>query len=50
MKKVDSSLLKKAKDPAEVIEINARCYQVKEFYIDRISKNILENKNFKLTT
>lgn len=36
MKKPNQSLLQKANDPAEVIEINARCFQVKEFYVDRI--------------
>jgi len=32
--------VKKAKDPADVIEINARCFEVKEMYMDELIKNI----------
>lgn len=32
--------VKKANDPAEIIEINARPFKVTEFYIDQIIKNI----------
>ena len=32
--------VKKASDPADVVEINARLYKVTDFYIDQIIKNI----------
>ena len=37
--------VKKARDPADIIEINARLFQVKEFYIDKIIANIKEASN-----
>jgi len=30
-------------DPAEVIEINARLYEVKEFYVENVVKNIMQD-------
>ncbi len=35
--------VEKRKDPAEVIEINFRLYQVEELYIDTIVDNILQD-------
>ena len=32
--------VKKANDPAEIVEINARLFKVTEFYVDQIIKNI----------
>ena len=33
--------VEKRSDPAEIIEINARLYEVKEFYIEMTVKNIM---------
>jgi hypothetical protein len=33
--------VKKAQDPADVVEINARCFKVTELYLDEVIKNIL---------
>jgi len=41
--------VKKANDPADVIEINARCFAVKDFYLDEIIQNIFSDKNIVLT-
>lgn len=42
--------VKKAIDPAEVVEISARMFKVTEFYIDQIIKNIrAESDKLKLT-
>jgi len=41
--KKDNSMknpVKKANDPAEIVEINARLFKVTEFYVDQIIKNI----------
>ena len=35
-----SNPVKKANDPAEIVEINARPFKVTEFYVDQIIKNI----------
>ena len=35
--------VEKRNDPAEVIEINARLFEVKEFYIEMIVKNLLQD-------
>ena len=32
--------VKKERDPADIIEINARLFRVSEFYIDKIVSNI----------
>jgi len=32
--------IERQKDPADVIEINARLFEVKEFYLDDIVQNI----------
>lgn len=32
--------VKKAEDPCEIIEINARLYTVKDFYMDQIATNM----------
>jgi len=31
--------VKKALDPAELVEINARMFQVQEFYLDKMVQN-----------
>lgn len=42
--------VKKAEDPAEVVEISARMFKVTEFYIDQIIKNIrIQSEKLKLT-
>jgi hypothetical protein len=41
--------VKKAEDPCEVIEINARLYQVKDFYLDAIVANMKKQKGIELT-
>ena len=42
-KPVVKNPIKKAVDPADVIEINARCYAVKDFYLDEIIQNIFKS-------
>ena len=37
-------------DPADVIEINARLYEVREFYMDKIIVNLKNDSNVKLTS
>lgn len=32
--------VKQANDPADVIEINARCFDVKELYLDELITNV----------
>ena len=39
-----------AVEPAEIIEINARCFKVEEFYLDHMIKNIKSQPDIKLTT
>ena len=41
--------VKKASVPADVIEINARCFAVKDFYLDEIIQNIFSDKNIVLS-
>ncbi len=43
------NLVKKAIDPADVIEINARCFAVKDFYLDEIIQNIFSDKDIILS-
>ena len=42
--------VKKAADPADVIEINARCFEIKEMYLDELIKNISADKNIEKTS
>jgi hypothetical protein len=46
---VVKNLVKKAIDPADVIEINARCFAVKDFYLDEIIQNIFSDKDITLS-
>lgn len=41
--------IKRCDDPAEAIEINARLFQVAEFYFDQILVNIYKDKSLNLT-
>lgn len=36
-------------DPAELIEINARCFRVDESYIDDLVRNLLEDEDIPKT-
>jgi len=42
--------VEKKSDPAEVIEINARLYEVKEFYLDLIIQNLKVDPNISLSS
>lgn len=48
-KQVNKNFVKKALDPADVIEINARCFTVKDFYLDEMVSNLLKDKNINLS-
>lgn len=48
-KQVNKNPVKKALDPADVIEINARCFTVKDFYLDEMISNLLKDKNINLS-
>ena len=41
--------VKRARDPAEIIEINARLFTVKEFYLDKMIQNYRNQKGIVLT-
>lgn len=42
--------VRKEEDPCEIIEINARLYQVKDFYLDKIVENLRGQKGIELTS
>jgi hypothetical protein len=42
--------VKEAKDKCQLIEINARMYEVREFYLDMVIKNIQEQVGLALTS
>lgn len=42
--------VKKAEDPCEVVEINARLFHVKDFYLDKIVDNLKSQKDIVLTS
>jgi HrpA-like RNA helicase len=42
--------IEKKNDPAEVIEINARMYEVSEFYLDKIIVNLRGDSRLQLTS
>lgn len=41
-KPVKKMPFQKQEDPADVVVINARCFEVHEFYIDDMIKNLLQ--------
>jgi len=42
--------VEKKSDPAEVIEINARMFEVKEFYLDTTIKNLQRDNRIQLSS
>lgn len=42
--------VKKAEDPCEVVEINARMYHVRDFYLDKIIDNLKTSRDIELTS
>lgn len=42
--------IEKRHDPADIIEINARLYEVQEFYMDKIIVNLKNDKDVKLSS
>ena len=41
--------VKKTNDPAEIIEINAKIFEIKEFYLDKMIENLKKQKDIALT-
>ena len=42
--------VKKTLDPAEIIEINAKIYEIKEFYLDKMIENLKKQKDIELSS
>ena len=48
-KPVKKMPIKKQEDPADVVVINARCFEVQEFYIEEMIQNLLKEKRITLS-
>ena len=42
--------IKKASDPAEIVEINARMFAVQEFYLDKMIENFRRQEGLELSS
>ena len=42
--------IKKANDPAEIVEINARMFTVQEFYMDKMIENFRRQEGLELSS